>query len=209
MLTVPTGNGTQEICEKYGQREDGDICLLFLSVHAAGKNFFPCTGSSFSKSPCVINVPIPLGSGMPDLCRSDTLHEQFVFAFVGRAKVVDAFDSHFRPAIDEFKPDLIMVSAGFDMHKKDLMGSCKLESATYGELTGLLREKAEEYAENRLISVMEGGYNVNALAECVSVHVEALWNSEKRSQGALTKRRVSSGAVQPPAKKANRVKDPT
>lgn len=98
-----------------------------------------------------------------------------------------------------------MISAGFDMHHKDLMGSCKLESSTYKELTWLLRKKAEILAQNRLISVMEGGYNVNALGECVSAHVEALWSVPEDENVGVPQKRASDSSLDIGEKKKGRV----
>ena len=90
------------------------------------------------------------------------------------AQVATAYQSHVIPALRDFAPDLILISAGFDMHKSDPLTSIRMESADYYDLTRMLVAVADETAKGRVVSVLEGGYNEAALAECVGHHLRAL-----------------------------------
>jgi acetoin utilization deacetylase AcuC-like enzyme len=78
------------------------------------------------------------------------------------------------PAADEFKPEFVIISAGFDAHKDDPLASMGLTDAGYSELTGIVAGIAKCHAEGRILSSLEGGYNLNALAASVEAHVKAL-----------------------------------
>ncbi len=78
------------------------------------------------------------------------------------------------PAIDAFAPQLLLVSAGFDAHRADPLASLNLEAADFAWLTGELRAIADRHAEGRVLSMLEGGYDLAALAECSVAHVRAL-----------------------------------
>ncbi|WFP51475.1 histone deacetylase family protein [Methylomonas sp. EFPC3] len=78
------------------------------------------------------------------------------------------------PALRKFAPQLVLISAGFDAHKDDPLASLRLTEADYHWLTEQLRAIAEDYCQGRLISVLEGGYNLRALANSVAAHVAAL-----------------------------------
>ncbi|MEY3287913.1 MAG: hypothetical protein RLZZ419_155 [Pseudomonadota bacterium] len=82
------------------------------------------------------------------------------------------------PALRNFKPELVLVSAGFDAHKEDPLSSIKLIEDDFRWLTQELMAIADRYCEGRVISVLEGGYNLNALAASVAVHVKTLSNSQ-------------------------------
>jgi acetoin utilization deacetylase AcuC-like enzyme len=72
------------------------------------------------------------------------------------------------------RPQLVLISAGFDSHRADPIGSLGLESEDFAELTNYVREIADTHAEGRVVSMLEGGYNVTALAESVEVHLRGL-----------------------------------
>ena len=72
---------------------------------------------------------------------------------------------------------MILVSAGFDSHKRDPIGSLGLESEDFGSLTSLVRDVAATYAEARIVSILEGGYDATALAESVAIHIATLSES--------------------------------
>jgi acetoin utilization deacetylase AcuC-like enzyme len=74
----------------------------------------------------------------------------------------------------DFKPDLILLSAGFDSRLGDPLGQFTLTDEDFATLTGVLLEMADSYAGGRLVSVLEGGYNQNGLAKAVESHVRAL-----------------------------------
>ena len=147
---VHHGNGTQDIFY-----EDGSV--LFASIHQSP--WYPFTGhaeetGSGKGKGTTINCPLPAGSGITE--------------------VAAAVDDKVLPAISAFKPDLIMISAGFDSRMNDPLGRFKLTDADFQELTRRLRKAAEELCAGRLISVLEGGYHLQGLGLAVTAHVEAL-----------------------------------
>ena len=83
------------------------------------------------------------------------------------------------PAAREFKPDLILISAGFDSRIDDHLGGFKLTDDDFAELTRIMLELAGEHCKGRLISVLEGGYNLEGLASAVVSHVKALQAAQK------------------------------
>ena len=89
-------------------------------------------------------------------------------------RVKKLYEAEVIPALYSFKPDLILISAGFDMHIDDPLTNIKLESKDFYTLTKLLVEAADALCEGRVVSALEGGYDVKALRECVGYHVEAL-----------------------------------
>jgi acetoin utilization deacetylase AcuC-like enzyme len=78
------------------------------------------------------------------------------------------------PGLKDFKPDLLIISAGFDAHFKDPLAGLRLVEDDYAWVTLELLSIADKYAESRLVSVLEGGYNLDALASSVSIHVRKL-----------------------------------
>ena len=85
-----------------------------------------------------------------------------------------AFTDRLLPAIDQFKPDLILISAGFDSRIDDPLGQFRLTDDDFAALTQLLLESAQTHCESRLVSVLEGGYNIAGLASAVTSHVGTL-----------------------------------
>ncbi len=75
----------------------------------------------------------------------------------------------------EFQPDLVLISAGFDSRKGDPLGQFTLSDADFADLTALMMEIAAKYAGGRLISVLEGGYNLDGLRSAVSAHANSLF----------------------------------
>jgi acetoin utilization deacetylase AcuC-like enzyme len=149
---VHHGNGTQDIFY-----EDPEV--FFLSIHRYGRGFYPGTGSADETGKgrgrgYTLNVPIRFGTSRKDY-------------FAALTKALDK-------AADLMKPQLVLVSAGFDAHAKDPIGSLGLESEDFGELTKMALAVAKTHAEGRLVSCLEGGYNVEALAESVQAHLEVL-----------------------------------
>ena len=90
------------------------------------------------------------------------------------ANYSEAFTSRILPKIDDFSPDIILVSAGFDAHLADPLAQVCLSTQMYEWMTLRLMEKADQHAGGRLLSLLEGGYDLDALAQCVSLHVETL-----------------------------------
>jgi len=139
---VHHGNGTEDIFT-------GDERVLFCSSFQ--HPFYPHTGFD-SKAPNVVNCPLP--------SRADGA------AF--RAAVQD----HWLPALARFEPQLVMISAGFDAHREEDMAHLMLHEFDYAWITKQLVEIARRYAGGRIVSVLEGGYNLDALARCVVVHIK-------------------------------------
>jgi acetoin utilization deacetylase AcuC-like enzyme len=76
--------------------------------------------------------------------------------------------------MDKFRPDLVLISAGFDSRLGDPLGQFRLSDADFGELTALMLEIAEKYAGGRVVSVLEGGYNLEGLTQAVAAHADKL-----------------------------------
>lgn len=147
---VHHGNGTQDIFY-----EDGSV--LFFSTHQSP--WYPGTGARSEAGEgagqgCTINCPLPAGSG--------------------KAEILDAFRSQLLPAARAFRPDLIILSAGFDSRLDDPLGQFRLSDPDFAELTVMLMDVATDCCENRLISVLEGGYSLEGLARAGEAHVRAL-----------------------------------
>ncbi|MBI3452814.1 MAG: histone deacetylase family protein, partial [Rhodospirillales bacterium] len=85
-----------------------------------------------------------------------------------------AFERRILPALDKFKPGLVIVSAGFDAHEDDPLASLRLHEDDYEWVTAALLEVAETHAGGRLVSALEGGYDLRALAASAGAHVRAL-----------------------------------
>ena len=91
-----------------------------------------------------------------------------------RKDYIARFSNALERFTDKIKPQLILVSAGFDAHRLDPVGNLGLETEDYAVLTRLVVEAADAYAEGRLVSVLEGGYNPEVLAECVEEHLRRM-----------------------------------
>ncbi|MDF1814473.1 MAG: histone deacetylase, partial [Verrucomicrobiales bacterium] len=150
---VHHGNGTQDVFY-----EDGSVFYFSTHQHPwyPGTGKFDETGKGAGRS-TTLNAPLPAGSGM--------------------AEVGGAFRKEFEPKMREFKPDLVIISAGFDSRKGDPLGDFTLTDPEFVELTGILLSIAGEFAGGRLVSVLEGGYNQEGLARAVSDHVSTLIGS--------------------------------
>jgi acetoin utilization deacetylase AcuC-like enzyme len=86
----------------------------------------------------------------------------------------EAFGSRILPAVNDFRPDLILVSAGFDAHYRDPLGGLQLVADDFDWATANLMELAERYCNNRLVSLLEGGYDLQGLGESSAAHVHRL-----------------------------------
>ncbi len=147
---VHHGNGTQDIFY-----EDGSV--LFASTHQSP--LYPFTGHADETGRgkgkgSTLNFPFPARTGM---------------SVIGAA-----FTDRLLPAIETFKPDLILISAGFDSRIDDPLGQFRLTDDDFIALTKLLLEAAATHCQNRLISILEGGYNLTGLASAVTAHVRTL-----------------------------------
>jgi acetoin utilization deacetylase AcuC-like enzyme len=144
---VHHGNGTEDAV-----REDPDI--FFLSLHRFP--FYPGTGGPGSKPPGTVAVRnFPLSGSV-------TREEYFA-----------AFEEGLRE-VEEFAPEVVLVSAGFDAHVADPIGGLCLEAEDYGALTERIVALAERTAGGRVISTLEGGYGLRALGPSVEAHLRAL-----------------------------------
>ena len=86
----------------------------------------------------------------------------------------EAFEVRILPSLHNFSPDLVVISAGFDAHKDDPLGNLQLVEADYMWVTEQLADVAHKHCKGRVVSVLEGGYDLTALARSVGVHVRTL-----------------------------------
>lgn len=141
---VHHGNGTEDIF-----KHDPQLLLCSSFQHP----FYPNTGKE-SDSDNIINMPLSAGSDGSDFRK--------------------AWQDHGLPALDKFRPELILISAGFDGHIEDDMANLKLTEADYAWLTQQVKQLAEQHAQGRIVSTLEGGYALNALGRSASAHLRAL-----------------------------------
>lgn len=144
------GNGTQDTFYR-----DGSV--YYFSTHQSP--LYPGTGHPFER-----------GEG-PGLGR--TLNWPLA-AGAGRREVMAAFEEGLRPEADAFKPDLVIVSAGFDARHGDPLGGLRLTDEDFQDLTALVRDIADRHAGGRLVSVLEGGYHLAGLGAAAAAHVRGL-----------------------------------
>jgi len=147
---VHHGNGTQDIFYT-----DGTV--FFFSTHQhpwyPGTGLADETGEGAGRG-TTMNCPFPAGAG--------------------RAEILGAFQNKLLPAVEKFKPDLALISAGFDSREGDPLGNFLLTDQDFADLTRVMLEIADEHAAGRVISVLEGGYSLTGLASAVRAHVQAL-----------------------------------
>ncbi len=149
---VHHGNGTQHAFE-------ADPRVLFVSLHGHPGIVYPGTGHTHERGTgagegFTINLPM-----MPP--SSDTEWKR-------------AFDDPILPAVEKFDPQFVLVSAGFDAHRLDPLAPLELETEVYGWMTDRLARVAGNHCGGRLVSVLEGGYHLDALADCVAIHLTRL-----------------------------------
>jgi len=143
---VHHGNGTQAVAED-------DPTLFFASSHQYP--LYPGTGAADETGMGnVVNAPLPAGTDGTGFRR--------------------AVESRILPALDAFAPELVLVSAGFDAHRADPLAGLELEEPDYAWVTARLLEVAGRHAQGRLVSVLEGGYDLRALAGSAAAHVGTL-----------------------------------
>ena len=143
---VHHGNGTQDIF--YNEKK-----VLYISSHQFP--FYPGTGSKdeIGKFNNILNIPLKAG----------TVSDEFFNCY---KKVYDK--------LNEFRPQFILLSAGFDAHKNDPLANVNLESKDYYVLTKEIMKIAKKICGNKIVSILEGGYNLSAIQESAKYHVEAL-----------------------------------
>jgi len=144
------GNGTEHIFIE-------DERVFYVSLHqfphypGTGPESMTGTGKGTGFT---LNVPVGAGASDED-CRK-------------------AFEGRIIPALDEFKPEFILISAGFDGHRDDPLSGTMLTTGMYGEMTRMIRECADRNCDGRIVSLLEGGYNLRALADSVEEHIGQL-----------------------------------
>ena len=141
---VHHGNGTEDIF-----RDDPRVLMVSTFQHP----FYPYSGVE-GRSETMVNIPLP--------------------AYTTGERFRNAVSEYWLPAIDAFKPELILISAGFDGHRDDDMASFGLVEADYAWVTRRMLEQAEKYCQGRIVSVMEGGYELHALGRSVATHLKVM-----------------------------------
>src|SRR5262245_47272396 len=148
---VHHGNGTQDIFWS-------DRNLFFGSTHQMP--LYPGTGAmSETGVGNIWNAPLRPGDG--------------------GAQFKEAFESRILPALRNFAPDVVLISAGFDAHKDDPLANLRLIEPDFAWATAKIAELAAKYAQGRVVSMLEGGYNLAALAKSVAVHVNGLMEAAR------------------------------
>ncbi len=147
---VHHGNGTQEIFYK-------DPTVFYFSTHQWP--YYPGTGAADDTGSgagvgTTLNVPIAAGAG--------------------NAEVVHAFQHKLVPAAEDFRPEFVFISAGFDAHQDDPLAHLRLTESGYRDLTQIVKDIAARFANGRLVSLLEGGYDLGALSRSVEAHLKTL-----------------------------------
>ncbi len=147
---VHHGNGTQEIFYNDGR-------VAFFSIHRYP--FYPGTGAADETGTgaglgLTRNVPVAYGTA--------------------RAEYLAAFRAELEDLADKVRPELVLISAGFDAHAEDPVGDLGLEVEDFSALTRMVMDVANTHAKGRVVSVLEGGYNVPILAGCLAEHLRTL-----------------------------------
>jgi acetoin utilization deacetylase AcuC-like enzyme len=144
---VHHGNGSQEIFWS-------DPTVMYCSTHEMP--LYPGTGASSERGEHnnIVNAPLRAGDGGD--------------------KFRDAMNSVILPRLDGFKPDLMLISAGFDAHARDPLANLNLVEADFAWVTAQLMDRADRYCGGRVVSVLEGGYDLEGLAQSVAAHVTTL-----------------------------------
>jgi len=141
---VHHGNGTEDIF-----RDDERVLMVSTFQHP----FYPYSGID-GRSERMVNIPLP--------------------AYTDGNGFRAAVQSHWLSALEQFRPQVVFVSAGFDAHREDDMAALGLVEADYAWVTQVIKDVAERHAEGRVISVLEGGYNLSALGRSVTAHLKVM-----------------------------------
>jgi acetoin utilization deacetylase AcuC-like enzyme len=151
---VHHGNGTQDIFWS-------DSSVMYCSTHEAP--LYPGTGalSETGEHGTIVNAPLSAGDG------SDAFRE--------------AMDGAVLPRIDDFAPDLIVISAGFDAHWRDPLASLNLTESDFAWATHRLMSLAEKHCGRRIVSVLEGGYDLDGLSKSTAAHLDVLMGRDVRT----------------------------
>lgn len=145
---VHHGNGTQHSFEE-------DPTIFYFSIHQFP--LYPGTGRADEHGRgagegFTLNCPLPPGQGDDEY--------------------ISCFEKSLRPAVEAFRPDFILISAGFDAHRDDPLANMRVTEEGFGEMTRRVMGWADRYCDGRVLSCLEGGYNLNALARSVERHLE-------------------------------------
>jgi acetoin utilization deacetylase AcuC-like enzyme len=154
---VHHGNGTEDMFSP--SRWQDRVLMVSFFQHP----FYPGSGTE-DPAPNMINVPLAAGSD-------------------GNA-ARKALQDRWLPALEKFKPQMLLISAGFDAHREDLLGGLALIEEDYEWMTRELMAVAHQHAENRIVSMLEGGYNFAALGRSVVAHVRTLARQPEQSAGS-------------------------
>ncbi len=149
---VHHGNGTQHSFAS-------DSSVFFCSIHQHPATMYPGTG-----------WPAEQGKGIG---RGFTLNLP-LNPEVGDSECLDVFRTNFLPAAEDFKPEFILISAGYDGHIDDEMSQLNLTENSYNQMTIKLKELANKFSQGRILSLLEGGYDLQSLSNCVREHVKLL-----------------------------------
>jgi acetoin utilization deacetylase AcuC-like enzyme len=149
---VHHGNGTQAAFED-------DPSVLFISLHQDPRTCYPGTGYAWEVGEgagrgFMLNIPMPPGAG--------------------DGEYADAFDSKVLPALDKFRPDVLLISAGFDAHRDDPLAQIELSEEAFERMTRMLVQAANVHCGGRVVSTLEGGYNLRALGRSALRHLMGL-----------------------------------
>lgn len=156
---VHHGNGTQHLLE-----DDPDA--MFISIHGHPQYVYPGTSGYAEERGAGAGVGATLNVPMMPMS--------------GDREYRAAFDTHIRPVLDSFPAEFLLISAGFDAHRLDPLAPLNLETESFGWMTELLLDTADQHCAGRLVSVLEGGYHLEALAASVAVHVDLLTQRSAR-----------------------------
>jgi acetoin utilization deacetylase AcuC-like enzyme len=141
---VHHGNGTEDIFQR-----DRRVLMVSTFQHP----FYPYSGTE-GRSDRMVNIPLP--------------------AYTNGKRFRSAVTEHWIPAVEAFAPQLILISAGFDAHRDDDMASLGLVEADYAWVTQQMVALAEKHCRGRIVSVLEGGYELHALGRSVTAHLKVL-----------------------------------
>ena len=141
---VHHGNGTEDILQG-----DDRVLMVGFFQHP----FYPFSGDQ-DPAANMLNLPVP--------------------AYTRGMDIREMIETYWIPRLDEFKPEMIFISAGFDAHRDDDLGQLGLVEQDYAWITQRIKDVAQRHAKGRIVSALEGGYNLNALARSVEAHVRVL-----------------------------------
>ncbi|HYF20419.1 MAG TPA: histone deacetylase family protein, partial [Ramlibacter sp.] len=141
---VHHGNGTEDILAG-----DERVLMVGLFQHP----FYPYTGDKPAAGN-MVNVPVP--------------------AYTRGREIREIVEGEWIPRLEDFRPEMVFISAGFDAHREDDLGQLGLVEADYAWITERIKDVAKKHARGRIVSALEGGYNLDALGRSVEAHVRVL-----------------------------------